>query len=50
MSLAGSAVISARTGLPVTVAVDATGESVHATGPLVWREKIAKQRALEMAE
>ena len=33
--------------MPVTVAVDATGESVHASGPLVWREKIAKARALE---
>lgn len=32
--------------MPVTVAVDASGESVHITGPLVWREKIAKQ-ALE---
>ena len=32
--------------MPVTVAVDATGESVHATGPLVWREKIAKAKAL----
>lgn len=29
--------------MPVTVAVDATGESVHHTGPLVWREKIAKR-------
>jgi fumarate hydratase, class I len=28
--------------MPVTVAVDANGESVHHTGPLVWREKIAK--------
>src|SRR5690606_14877510 len=27
--------------MPVTVAVDATGESVHHTAPLVWREKIA---------
>ena len=35
--------------MPVTVAVDSTGESVHATGPLVWREKIAKARALELA-
>jgi fumarate hydratase class I len=33
----------------VTVAVDSTGESVHATGPLVWRENIAKMRALESA-
>lgn len=37
--------------MPVTVAVDATGESVHHSAPLVWREKIAKQRAaLEPAE
>ena len=35
--------------MPVTVAVDSSGESVHATGPLVWREKIAKARALEKA-
>ena len=35
--------------MPVTVAVDATGESVHHTGPLVWREKIAKERLLEQA-
>jgi fumarate hydratase, class I len=28
--------------MPVTVAVDSNGESVHHTGPLVWREKIAK--------
>jgi len=33
--------------MPVTVAVDATGESVHNSGPLVWREKIARQKALE---
>jgi fumarate hydratase class I len=33
--------------MPVTVAVDATGTSVHHTGPLVWREKIAKERLLE---
>lgn len=26
--------------MPVTVAVDANGESVHKTGPAVWREKI----------
>ncbi len=30
--------------MPVTVAVDSTGESVHHTGPLVWREKIARER------
>jgi fumarate hydratase class I len=27
--------------MPVTVAVDATGESVHQTGPLLWEQKIA---------
>jgi len=37
------------TDMPVTVAVDATGESVHHTGPLVWREKIAKERLFEQA-
>jgi fumarate hydratase class I len=33
--------------MPVTVAVDAEGTSVHHTAPLVWREKIAKMKALE---
>jgi fumarate hydratase, class I len=28
--------------MPVTVAVDSLGTSVHHTGPLVWREKMAK--------
>ncbi len=28
--------------MPVTVAVDASGESVHETGPKAWREKIGK--------
>ncbi|OUD12221.1 fumarate hydratase [Thioflexithrix psekupsensis] len=28
--------------MPVTVAVDVTGESVHKTGPAIWREKIGK--------
>ncbi len=28
--------------MPVTVAVDARGESVHETGPKIWREKIGK--------
>ena len=32
--------------MPVTVAVDASGESVHNTGPLVWREKIRKEKLL----
>ncbi|WP_308368164.1 MULTISPECIES: fumarate hydratase [unclassified Microbulbifer] len=27
--------------MPVTVAVDSQGESVHNTGPLIWKEKIA---------
>ena len=27
--------------MPVTVAVDATGESVHLTGPALWQKKIA---------
>ncbi|SMF65278.1 fumarate hydratase [Allosphingosinicella indica] len=31
---------------PVTVAVDAAGENVHHLAPLVWREKIAKAKAL----
>ena len=35
--------------MPVTVAVDATGTSVHHTAPLVWREKIARERLLERA-
>jgi fumarate hydratase class I len=35
--------------MPVTVAVDAEGTSVHNTGPLVWREKIRKEGLLENA-
>ena len=35
--------------MPVTVAVDATGTSVHHTAPLVWREKIAREKLLENA-
>jgi fumarate hydratase class I len=27
--------------MPVTVAVDAKGESVHTTGPALWRAKIS---------
>jgi fumarate hydratase class I len=30
--------------MPVTVAVDAGGASVHHLAPLVWREKIARER------
>ncbi len=33
--------------MPVTVAVDAAGTSVHKTGPAEWRERIAATRALE---
>ena len=33
----------------VTVAVDATGANVHQLAPLVWRERIAKERLLEQA-
>ena len=36
--------------MPVTVAVDATGESVHHSAPLVWREKIRRERLLEGAQ
>ena len=35
--------------MPVTVAVGADGRSVHQMAPLVWREKIAKMAAAEMA-
>jgi fumarate hydratase, class I len=35
--------------MPVTVAVDSTGDNVHETGPLVWREKIRKERLLASA-
>jgi fumarate hydratase class I len=35
--------------MPVTVAVDSDGQSVHHLAPLVWREKIAKERLLETA-
>lgn len=35
--------------MPVTVAVDSAGQSVHHLAPLVWREKIAKERLLEGA-
>ncbi|MDA8694247.1 fumarate hydratase [Pseudomonadales bacterium] len=30
--------------MPVTVAVDSQGESVHVTGPALWKQKIAEQR------
>lgn len=28
--------------MPVTVAVSASGESVHKTGPEIWKDRIAK--------
>ena len=31
--------------MPVTVSVDARGESVHIQGPRLWREKIADRIA-----
>lgn len=31
--------------MPVTVAVDSQGESVHERAPIIWKEKIAKQKA-----
>jgi fumarate hydratase, class I len=33
--------------MPVTVAVDSSGENVHVTAPLVWRKKIAEEKLLE---
>ena len=30
--------------MPVTVAVDSRGESVHASGPRIWRMKIASRK------
>ena len=29
--------------MPVTVAVDSTGTSVHRTGPAEWQQRIAKR-------
>ncbi len=34
--------------MPVTVAVDTNGESVHITGPAVWQKKIAESLAIEV--
>jgi len=31
--------------MPVTVAVDSSGESVHKTGPVIWKQKIAEKSA-----
>lgn len=34
--------------MPVTVAVDVNGTSVHQTGPALWKQKIAEQHAIEV--
>lgn len=34
--------------MPVTVAVDVNGASVHETGPAIWKAKIAEQHPLEV--
>lgn len=34
--------------MPVTVAVSATGESVHQTGPALWKEKIAQHKIIDI--
>ena len=34
--------------MPVTVAVDSNGESVHITGPALWQSKIAESLAVEV--
>ncbi len=34
--------------MPVTVAVDTTGESAHITGPQIWQKKIADSLAVEV--
>ena len=32
--------------MPVTVAVDAAGHSVHSTGPAEWRQRIVNLKAI----
>ena len=34
--------------MPVTVAVDVNGTSVHQTGPALWKKKIAEEHAIEV--
>ena len=34
--------------MPVTVAVDVNGTSVHQTGPAIWKKKIAEGHAIEV--
>jgi len=35
--------------MPVTVAVDVNGTSVHKIGPEIWRQRIAEQHAIEVS-
>ncbi|HAJ77414.1 MAG TPA: fumarate hydratase [Gammaproteobacteria bacterium] len=35
--------------MPVTVAVDVKGTSVHQTGPALWKQKIAEEHVLEIS-
>jgi fumarate hydratase class I len=34
--------------MPVTVAVDVNGTSVHQTGPAIWKAKIAEEHVVEV--
>ena len=34
--------------MPVTVAVDVNGTSVHQTGPEIWKKRIAEQHTIEV--
>ena len=34
--------------MPVTVAVDVNGTSVHQTGPAIWKKKIAEEHVIEV--
>lgn len=34
--------------MPVTVAVDVNGTSVHQTGPAIWKKRIAEEHAIEV--
>ena len=34
--------------MPVTVAVDSRGQSVHTTGPAEWKLKIAQDKIIEI--
>ena len=36
--------------MPVTVAVDSTGENVHVTAPTVWKRKIAEEGLLQLRD